>query len=146
MYEQSGRSRKTVAAAILLALLVCLSSLVGCSREEGPKKYQLMGTVHYRGNPIGHGDIVFEPTTGTTNSETVANAWIQEGEYQTEVVGGPHRIAIRDLSGDTDMGGSGDQRSAFQRQYTALIELPTIDSVDDGETVTHDIEIPAGHR
>jgi hypothetical protein len=132
-------SPRVTAAAALLALAV---SLTGCGGKSGPLTYELVGQVTYNGKPIPLGDIRFEPTQGVVNKDTVGYAMIRDGEYCAEVVGGPHRVSIRDLSADSSDGKGA--RPMFGLEYYTEVVLPTADKVEPG--ATQDFDVPASHK
>jgi hypothetical protein len=129
------RQRGAMAWGIALALGLVVAS--GCGNRIG--KYKLTGTVTYGDKPIVLGSMILEPAEGLANSETVANADIRDGRYETEVVGGKHRVLIRDLSSESGQPGS---RSLFVYEYATEIDLPK----ESSEAVVHDISIPLTHR
>jgi hypothetical protein len=119
----------------------CLATLVlvlaaGCG--GGIKKYRLSGQVTYGDKPISVGTIVLEPTTGAS-TETVAYVPIRDGRYEAQVVGGPHRVSIRDMSSESGQPGS---KSLFIYEYATEIDLPQ----ESSQPVVRDIKIPISHR
>ena len=124
---------------------ICLMAL-GCG-DDGPKKYPITGNVSYGGKPIIYGDIRFEPKEGLNNQQTMAISSIEDGKFKTEVVGGPHWVYVRDLTGDADMGNPDKPgRSKFMMEYRAGIELPKVDDVSSGEPVEQDVVVPTSHK
>lgn len=100
-------------------------------------KYPLRGQVRYDGKPVLLGSITFEPSAGIVNRETVAIAEIRDGRYETLVVGGPHRVSIRDLTGELGTG-----RPLFLYEYHVQVDLP----VGARKAVQYDFDIPRSHR
>lgn len=122
---------------VLLAVGTLCAGAVAC--RPSVAKYKISGQVRYAGTPIPVGSITFEPTEGIVNRETVAVAEIREGRYEAYVVGGPHRVSIRDLTAET---GTFSSRPLFWFEYHSQIDLP----VRPAAPVQHDFDIPRTHR
>ena len=79
---------------LLLSLVLFLA---GCG---GEKRYDLSGTVTYKGKPVPEGYIVFEPDTSKGNTGGPSRAKIIDGKYDTSSsenvgnLGGPHVVRI----------------------------------------------------
>ncbi len=132
-----------VRSALLTA--ACLVML-GCG-DGGPKKYPVAGKVTFGGKPIIYGDIRFEPKEGLNNQQTMAFSQINDGNFATEVVGGPHWVYVRDLTGDADMGNPEKPgRSMFKMEYRDGIDLPKVEDVESGKPVEQDVTIPTSHK
>ena len=117
--------------------LIGLLAVAGCG--GGPAKYKLTGNVTYGGKAIALGSLILEPLEGVANADTVANVEIRGGRYEAEVVGGPHKILIRDLSSEAATPGA---RSLFVYEYYTKLDLPQ----ESSEAVKRDIEIPTTHK
>jgi hypothetical protein len=126
--------------------IVAILLLPGCG-DSGPPKYRLSGKVTYGGKPISYGDIRFEPKSGLNNVQTMAFARFRDGQYETEVVGGPHWVYVRDLTGDVDMGDSANPagKAMFQMEYRGETDLPPHDQVPAG-SFEKDIDVPTTHQ
>lgn len=79
-----------------LGILV-LFVVVGCSGQDGPRRYHLSGTVTHDGQPVQEGSISFFPQEQA--GVAVGFATIVNGKYDTKVggrghIGGPHEIQI----------------------------------------------------
>jgi hypothetical protein len=122
--------------AVGVAALIGLCA-AGCG--GGPAKYQLSGNVTYGGKPLLLGSMILEPLEGVANADTVANAEIRGGRYEAEIVGGPHKVLIRDLSSEAGTPGA---RSLFIYEYYARLDLPK----ESSRAVEHDIAIPTTHK
>jgi len=129
-------------------LMVAVFFIAGCGGGGGPQKYTVSGKVTYGGKPISSGDIRFEPKAGEINAETIAHTRIRDGNYTTEVVGGPHRFYVRDLTGDIDMGESESPggKPLFRMEYRDEVDLPPIDQVAGTGSFEKDIEVPTTHQ
>jgi hypothetical protein len=123
--------------AISVSLLLGLVAIAGCGR--GPAKYKLTGKVTYGDKPIAMGTMILEPLEGVANADTVANAEIRAGRYEAEVVGGPHKVLIRDLSPEAGTPGA---RSLFVYEYYTKLDLPK----ESSQPVERDVEIPTTHK
>ena len=105
---------------------------LGCSQDEGPKRFHLTGTVTFDGKPIPQGMIVFTPDLSKNNDGPQGVANIKDGRYDTQaaggqdITGGPMAVSVTGLSAD----------SRPLCQYDFSIELPL-------EKSTKDIAVPA---
>jgi hypothetical protein len=138
--------RSLRAPAGLTVVLMAVVLIPGCGGDKGPQKYEVSGTVTYGGKPIKSGDIRFEPKEGLVNLQSVAHTRIKDGRYTTEIVGGPHFVNIRDLTGDIDMGGPESQggKPLFGMEYRGEVDLPPVEQVK--AAVEKDIEVPTTHK
>jgi hypothetical protein len=143
----TGITTRIRSACAALGVLSIAAFVAGCG-ESGPQKYPLAGKITYGGRPITYGDIRFEPKEGLKNIDTVAFARFRDGQYKTEVVGGPHWVFVRDLTGDVDMGDSKnpDGRAMFRMEYRGEVDLPALDQVTDAKPLEKDIDIPTSHK
>jgi hypothetical protein len=70
-------TRSTTSFGLLLSVLaVCLAS--GCG-QSGPQRFEVTGTVNYKGQPLDEGIIEFEPMDG---QGTKSGASILNGQYR----------------------------------------------------------------
>lgn len=113
--------------------VIVLLGLSGCAGEDGPRRYDLSGTVTYDGQPVSEGSISFIPQS----QEGVAGgfATIVDGKYDTKAggrghLGGPHEIQI--TAGTPE----GARRRPFA-PYTIEESLPE-------ENTTKDFTVPTG--
>ena len=129
-------------SAVLLTAAVLAG---GCGGDAGPEKYTVTGTVTYDGKPIPFGDIVLQPKTGVANVQSMSRVRIQDGRYTAEIIGGPHTINIRDLTGDIDMDPKGAESGAKPvlpgGGYRGEVDFAPLDQVKESP-VEKDIEIP----
>lgn len=130
------------------SLMVAVLFVAGCGEKGGPQKYTVSGKVTYGGKPISSGDIRFEPKAGEINAETIAHTRIRDGNYTAEVVGGPQRIYVRDLTGDIDMGDpeSPGGQPLFRMEFRDEVDLPPADQVAGTGSFEKDIEVPTTHQ
>lgn len=83
-------------AAGIAGVAVC-----GCSRNKGPERHSIRGTVTFKGEPVPLGQIAFEPDASQGNQGPGGYADIIAGRYTTHMgaVSGPHRVRISGQSG-----------------------------------------------
>ena len=111
--------------------------LAGCS--SGEQRYNLSGTVTYKGKPVASGYIMFEPDTTKGNKGGPGRANIVDGKYDTSaadsvgVLGGPHIIHLtgfdKSLTGAT-AGEVALPKSLFT-DHTVSDDLPKKDGTKD---------------
>jgi hypothetical protein len=126
-----------------MLLVVCLAIVAswGCG-DQGPRRYELSGSVRYNGEPVPAGTIVFEPAEGDVTKDTMAHAEIHGGQYKTlpglGVIGGPHVVYINCTNGvaheESPLGAP-----LFPETYSVRIDLPKADG-------RHDFDIPLMKR
>jgi len=76
-------------------------AVCGCSRNKGPERYSIRGSVTFKGEPVPLGQIAFEPDASQGNEGPGGYADIIAGRYTTHMgaVSGPHRVRISGQSG-----------------------------------------------
>jgi len=76
-------------------------AVCGCSRNKGPERYSIRGSVTFKGEPVPLGQIAFEPDASQGNKGPGGYADIIAGRYTTHMgaVSGPHRVRISGQSG-----------------------------------------------
>jgi hypothetical protein len=65
---------------------VCML-LASCSRNGGPQRFHLQGTVTFEGRPVPSGTIRFEPDGSRGNQGPVSVVPIREGRYSSNQPG-----------------------------------------------------------
>lgn len=124
-----------------LAVAVAVTCLTGCG-QDGPKRYEISGTVTFQGQPVPEGNISFEPVDGETGG---GYAFIRDGKYDTSQegrghLGGNHRVQITGFTGQLADPGNPDSGSpALFPPYETTVDLPT-------RTETKDFEVPASQE
>jgi hypothetical protein len=111
--------------------------LLGCG--SGERRYDLSGTVSYKGNPVPEGYIVFEPDASKGNIGGPGRAKILDGKYDTAdeesegVTGGPHTIRISGFDKKvTGMkGGEVAIPKSLFMDYTVTEDLPKKNATKD---------------
>jgi hypothetical protein len=71
-----------------LVLATAASLLIGCS-ESGPPRYDVSGTVTYKGQPVPVGSIIFQPDPAGNNEGPYGSATIKDGKFDTRNGGEP---------------------------------------------------------
>ncbi|WP_299464227.1 hypothetical protein [uncultured Gimesia sp.] len=133
--------------ALLLYLFVTLLP-VGCSSGgDAPARFDLSGTVNYKGEPVPYGELIFIPDSSKGNKGAGSVAKIESGRYQTQkekgVIGGPHRVQIKGFTGSPTAGavpaeGESVPQPLF-KQYETEVDFPLKSS-------TYDFEIPSTQK
>ncbi len=121
-----------------IAYLSCLC-FSGCG--SGERRYDLSGTVTFKGQPVPEGYITFEPDASQGNRGGPGHAKILDGKYDTSleadsgILGGPHVIRITGFDKKVS-GVSGSEvqlpKSLFT-EYTLTQDLPKKNSKIDFE-------------
>jgi hypothetical protein len=124
-----------------LAVLLVALSLASCS--GGTRRYEISGSVTFKGNPVAAGTVLFEPDTAKGNKGPGSLGEIVDGAYRivakNGVVGGHYLVRI------TGFDGKGDERGESQRgrqlfpEEVQKVELPPADS-------THNILVSGGAK
>lgn len=124
-------------------MVACLPWLLlsGCGilGDSGPARYEVNGTVTYKGQPVPYGEIIFEPDSSKGNEGPAARATIENGKYLTDkekgVVAGDLRVRITGYDGKAPPGGGTMPHG--QTLFAEHVEL--INQPDD--VATHDFTI-----
>jgi len=124
----------------LFWILACVPALcvTGCG-ESGPTRFDVTGTVTYKGEPVPYGEIFFEPDASRDNQGPAARATIENGAYATEkekgVVAGPIKIRITGYDGNPPPGGGTQPHGkALFPEYADKVDQPE-------DVATHDFAI-----
>jgi hypothetical protein len=126
-----------------MSVFILPAALATCGcRESGVEKYDISGTVTYKGQPVPAGFVLFKPDTANGNSGPGSNAGLLNGHYATRpgqgVVGGKYIVQIASHDGipfDMGNGVMNPVGKPLRSMYRAQIDLPK-------ESTTFDIEIP----
>jgi hypothetical protein len=120
-------------------LIVLALAAAGCGAGDG--RFQVFGSVTYKGQPVPKGHLVFEPDTDQGNAGPGSGARIESGQYRTPpgqgVVGGPHRVKIVGYDGvpTTEEGEELPQGRSLFVPYVTTVDFPKAD-------VRQDFEVP----
>lgn len=83
--------------------LVLVAAAAGCQRSDGPTRFDVTGSIRFRGQPVPQGEIVFRPDDTAGNDGPGSFARITNGRYQTHpgkgVVGGAYVVEIIGFDG-----------------------------------------------
>lgn len=86
-----------------ILVAVGLLAAAGCSRQRGPSRYDLRGSIVWNGKPVPVGTIVFAPDLARGNNGPGASVDITAGSYATRpgfgTIGGPHVAIITAYDG-----------------------------------------------
>jgi hypothetical protein len=74
-------------------LLAVVAIASGCGRTTGPERYDVSGTVTFRGEPVPSGTITFEPDLSRANSGPVSVIPIVDGRYDSVALERPGPLA-----------------------------------------------------
>lgn len=116
--------RKHRLSYLLLRAVACTAVfVVGCSKQNGPTRYAVSGTVTFLGKPLPRGRIAFEPDTQQGNGGPAGYADIVDGRFHTHLgaIGGPHVVRISGASGPVV---DESKDTTLFTNYTATCELP----------------------
>jgi len=122
----------------VLILAVAFTSFLGCG-DDGPKRYDLSGSVTFGDDPIPAGTIVFEPDSSKGNSGPQGVAQIVDGKFDTSdgdkgPIGGPHIVRITGFASLPES--ENDPVQPLFQEYNIEIDLPT-------ESGPMDFKVPA---
>jgi hypothetical protein len=86
------------------AIVVVFLALAAAGCEQGPRRYNVAGTVTYDGRPLPAGMIYFDPDVSKKNDGPQGYAFIKDGKFDTAEtksgpVGGPHVARIEGFDG-----------------------------------------------
>jgi hypothetical protein len=111
-----------------VALAAGLGAFAGCSKPDGPLRYNVSGIVTLDGQPIPYGEVVFTPDAAKKNSGPQGIAPIRDGKYDTAfeggmgIAGGPTIIRVNGMSGF---------RGQTLCEYEMPVDLPRADGTLD---------------
>jgi len=112
--------------------------VAGCSRQDGPPRYRVTGTITYDGQPVPQGSILFLPDSSKGNDGPGGSAKIVDGKFDTKTgqspIGGPHRVMIEGFRENFD---PLRLPQPLFRSYTTVHDLPKADT-------RIDIQVPKG--
>ncbi len=73
---------------LFLFALSALSILTGCgSKDDGPARFHVSGTVTYQGQPVPRGTVIFLPDTTKGTKGPASKVQIVDGKYDTRSEG-----------------------------------------------------------
>lgn len=121
--------------------LLLLALAVGCQKQDGPPRYDISGSVTFRGAPVPSGSVVFTPDSKKGNSGPQGTAKIIDGHYDTSrngrgTVGGPHQVHVIATEA---MSAEDAELQGPLAEHTFDLDLPQ-------DETTQDLEIPTRSR
>ena len=132
---------------IIRWLLISCCALIpltgfGCGgSEDGPKRYEVTGSLTVAGKPVPAGMIIFEPDSEKGNSGPGGIADILEGKYKTKpdkgIVGGPHTVRIIGYT-EPHLRGQPEPDLLFP-EYRVTVDFPTENDI------TRDFDVQPKH-
>ncbi len=120
-------------------LLLTTWLIIGCS--NGINRFEVSGTVTWKGEPVPAGEVLFEPDPDAQHDGPQARAAIENGRFRTPpgegVVGGPHIVIVLGFDGQAI------PESTIGRQI-----FPASESKHDFpmKAVVLDLNVPATER
>tara|TARA_R110002095_G_scaffold204266_1_gene186855 strand:+ start:9101 stop:9526 length:426 start_codon:yes stop_codon:yes gene_type:complete len=79
---------------LFATLFLSLSVFSGCgSSDDGPERYDVTGSITYKGAPLESGRITFVPDSEKGNQGPVGYAMVEAGKYDTRAPGGKGTIS-----------------------------------------------------
>ena len=129
--------------AVLMSVFLWLTGLSGCgSKNDGPERYDVSGSINYQGAPLESGRITFVPDAEKGNEGPVGYAMIKGGKYDTGASGGKGTVAgaiqILITGYDFTATGSNEIRPPLFEDYQATAEIDPEQSA-----TTLDFDVPA---
>jgi hypothetical protein len=127
---------------LIVATMLCVT-IGGCGGPTGPPRYDVSGTIEFRGQPVPGGRIVFEPDTAHSNQGPAAYATIKDGKYATPpgkgTVGGPLIARVAGFDGTKHPSGEIPEGVQLFPECRLPIKLPY-------EHTSYNIEVPDGKQ
>ena len=125
----------------LSLIVVVAGAFAGCSRSDGPARYDLKGVVTYDGKPVPVGFVTFIPNADKGNKGPGGGTDVKDGMFDTTagkgMVGGPHKIQVVGFDGVSVVisGSRFEEGTPLFPRYEFEADLPS-------EAGTFDIEVP----
>ena len=127
--------------ALWLCIFFFLLMSFGCSRNSGPERYDLSGSITFDGKPVPAGYIMLAPDKSKGNEGPGTSAEIKDGLYRTRphegTVGGPHIATINGFDGVVTPNNLVGKR--FFPTIQIAVDLPR-------ESSTYDLVVPGKKR
>jgi hypothetical protein len=131
---------------VLLTVVIAMVLVGGgCgSRNKGPQRFQVSGTVTYDGEPIPVGTIYFEADAARGNTGPVSIVPIEDGRYDTKAaqvlgpVQGP--LSVR-ISGSQKIEPGGEPVPVLFSEYTTTTDLDPL-----SKPHVFDFDVPRSKR
>lgn len=109
-----------------VGLLGVLAVAAGCGRPSGPSRYDVGGTVTFRGQPVPSGSIAFEPDAERGNSGPVSVMLIIDGRFDSRATKRPGPLSgplVVRISGYPPPDPSVEVQPPLFMEYATTVEL-----------------------
>jgi hypothetical protein len=132
--------RLCVAALPLAAATILAAAGCGGGSSDVPR-FNVSGTVTYKGQPVPDGVIQFLPDSAKGNDGPATNATIVNGSYDTATsgrgtVGGPHIVIIQGFDGQARPEDELPYGMPLFDDYRSHVDLPE----SDGEVMNFEVQ------
>lgn len=114
------------ARSVAVGLSVVLAVAAGCGRPSGPSRYDVCGTVTFRGQPVPSGSIAFEPDASRGNSGPVSVMPIIDGRFDSRATKRPGPLSgplVVRISGYPPPDPSVEVQPPLFPEHTTTVEL-----------------------
>lgn len=122
------------ARRVAVGLSMVLAVAAGCGRPSGPSRYDVSGTVTFRGQPVPSGSIVFEPDAARGNSGPVSVMSIVDGRFDSRATRRPGPLSgplVVRISGYPPPDPSVEVQPPLFPEHTTTVELTASGDVTD---------------
>ncbi len=115
---------------IRLTIVLTLCALcVGCGGGgDEARKFDVSGTVNYKGNPVKFGTVIFDPDRTKGNSGPQGIADIRDGKYDTSgrigVSGGAYNVVINGYNEQPNVNDESSSVKPLFPEFRKAIDLP----------------------
>jgi hypothetical protein len=119
-----------------VCLLGVLAVVAGCGRPSGPARYDVGGTVTFRGQPVPSGSIAFEPDASRGNSGPVSVMSIIDGRFDSRATKRPGPLSgplVVRITGYPPPDPSVEVQPPLFREHTTTVDLPASREVTELE-------------
>ena len=130
------------------AALIC-GLLLGCGGiDDAPPRYDVMGTVLFKGEPIPAGEIQFIPDSAKGAKGPAGNAVVTDGRFNTAergtgIVGGAHYVVISGFDGQGDPEGLAPLGRPLFVRYRIAHKFPPVSEAPEEGPLQVEFEVPA---
>lgn len=135
MARRTGNSRSCLIPAAI-TLVIVLVAATGCG-SRGPARYDISGTVTFRGEPVPAGSIMFIPTGTAAGEQPVGFCTFREGDFESKAGRSPGTGSYRAVI-------TGCDGIAYESRLGDIIEEhPLGKNIFVGHVV--ELDLPARH-
>jgi hypothetical protein len=97
MIKMAMKKKHRPVLSFVTALALGTLLITGCG-QKGLRRYEVSGTVKFRGQPVAAGYVSFEPNSAKGNRGPASGVTIQDGHYRLDankgIVGGQYKVSI----------------------------------------------------